>query len=817
MLVSLGLLLRSYRYHFNRCLIVILAMLVGVAGLSAVLVLNETAKRSYRDATQPLLSGVTHRIEAKSNTSLTKKDYAELRRAGLVNLVPVLSQSVAFVASPGEQPQTARFIGMDLFAILSLPKEFRNGVTDENDNISSFFANTWQQGNLLIHPDFAKELGLSAESKVSPVGSDSAAQIAVVEAQGLGRQIVTDIAMLQALLVTNEISSLFVVNGQNTAHIQSLLPEHLVLEPINSGEDAAQLTDSFHLNLMAMALLMFVVCMFVAMNALHLLLIKRLPNLKVLRQLGMQVKHIRMAMLLEVTLLSLILTPLGILLGIELASMLSPSVYKTLESLYAVRISFSQLSFLSLWIKCVTTTLAGAMIAIALPLWQLNQNLSKAKNAGEYSTKNLLWRHLFLIFSGVGGALYALTSGMLWSFIIVALLVFAGCCAVLYVLPLLLVSAKKCVPTKFPLLRWSIADSLRISSHSKIAYCAFFIAVATNIGMNMMVDSFRQATDSWLTQRLNADAYIYTESPAELLNMAQHQAPAIQLEARHTIKGSWANGPLDIYSYPNTTHFRQAMKFDSASHNLWANFQQGQGVLINQQLAFSGEYKVNSNIRFSVAGKTFDKVVAGIYFDYGNPNKQLLLSESEMTRLDTDHRMFAVFSDSPDQLTDFAEQANLLEIEFSMYKTEELLGLSMSTFDQTFSITKSLNIVTLLVAVFSLVTSILIIDMDNQRQRALMRSIGLSKLTLLYLGLGQYLTISTLVCLLAIPFGTLLSWLLINLINVQAFQWSYPLIIESHVIIWVVGLSLFTMTFGVLLSMLKKNQRSLSEETKCLL
>ncbi len=817
MLISLNLLLRSYRVHFNRCLIVILAMLFAVAGLSAVLVLNDTAKRSYQQATQPLLSGVRHRVVAKTGNALTKSDYASLRRLGFINLVPVLSQTVSFFTSPDGQQQTARFVGMDPFAMLSLPPESRAGATNDSGALAQFFVNTWQKGNLLVHPTYAKELKLQSDNEIFFTAEGTSAVMEITDASGMGRQILTDIAVLQALLNTEEITALFVVNGKDISKLTENLPNHLKLESTNSGNEAVQLTDSFHLNLLAMALLMFVVCMFVAMNALHLLLIKRLANLKILRQLGVRIHSIVLAMLIEVGLLCLLLTPVGILLGIELAGLLSPSVYRTLESLYSVRINFDQLSFFSLWVKCFITALIGALIASSLPILQLKQNLSNTGTMSLITNQNRIWRNLFFVFSLSACALLVTTKGMIWSFLIVALLVFSGCAAVLYSLPLLLLKVNTLIPLKYSLIRWSIADSLRISSHSKIAYCAFFIAVATNIGMNLMVDSFRQATDSWLSQRLNANAYIYTESPIQLVNWAQRNAQSIQLEPRYTTQGNLRDTQIDIFSYPDSQHFRQAMTFDFVSRNIWDSFQQGTGVLINQQLANSFGYKLNSNIRFNVGEKSFQKKVVGIYFDYGNPKKQLLLPTSEMKLLDADNRMFAVFSDTPHHLKAFETQLNKVDFELNFYKTEELLGLSMQTFDQTFTITKSLNIVTLLVAVFSLVTSILIIDMDNQKQRALMRSFGVTKLTLLFLGLGQYIILSAIVCLFAVPFGTLLSWLLINLINVQAFQWSYPLIINSSVIYWVIGLSLLTTAVGTLLPMLKNNQLSLNQEIKCLL
>ncbi|KTF07597.1 conserved hypothetical protein, secreted, partial [marine sediment metagenome] len=52
-----------------------------------------------------------------------------------------------------------------------------------------------------------------------------------------------------------------------------------------------------------------------------------------------------------------------------------------------------------------------------------------------------------------------------------------------------------------------------LSSKTRLAVCAFFIALTANIGMNTMTDSFRDATEQWLTQRLYAPFYLYTDAP----------------------------------------------------------------------------------------------------------------------------------------------------------------------------------------------------------------------------------------------------------------------------------------------------------------
>ena len=165
------------------------------------------------------------------------------------------------------------------------------------------------------------------------------------------------------------------------------------------------------------------------------------------------------------------------------------------------------------------------------------------------------------------------------------------------------------------------------------------------------------------------------------------------------------------------------------------------------------------------------------------------------------------------QLKSSLEQS---EFDSSMITTKDLLGLSMETFDHTFVITDSLGIVTLLVAAFSLASSMIIFNLDDKPKQALMRSLGISRQLLLGTNLSQYCGLVSLVCLVAIPFGLILSWLLINLVNLQAFHWRYPLIIEPIVLLKVLLTSVVVVSVSLLFPLLKTANQRLNEDIKWL-
>lgn len=821
MLSTLLLLWASYRLYYLRTLIVIFAILIAGAGFSSVLILNESAKQSYQQASQPLLQQVYSRITSK--TQLTKHDYAKLRTEGFNNLVPVLRERIKIQHPRTGKVLVANVIGMDMFALLSLPPMVHNLAGSEP--AQSKTTNTLVLSNIapfeaIIHKDYAAELELFEEQLLTLDNGKTLPKLWITEQAGLGRQIVLDIGILQSRIGQTGLSEIFVVGELESELVKQLekaIPAHLNFETLVAGEDAAALTDSFHLNLQAMSLLMFVVCMFVVMNALNLLTLKRITHFKLLRQLGVSRSTLYQAMTIEMVLLCLLTTPLSVFLGISLAQILSPAVAQTISSLYNVHIGFYQSSFAGLLLKSFGVVVVGAICALALPIWLLNTRISTT----QYTQPNTKLAGSWLI----GAAICAIAAvivvmignSLLSSFVAIALLVFAGCFTMIDGLPRLLKITERLVPANFPMLKWSLADSVKATGLSKIAYCAFFIAVACNIGMNLMVDSFRQATEDWLAQRLHAQGYLYTSQPEKLAEFHANQPPGAQLIPRKSVDAKIHDIPLSVLSYPSGEQFEQAMVFVDASPMVWAEFASKNGILINQQLALAHGYRLNDTIELSLNQATqLKKQIVGIYYDYGNPGFQSLLSLAEINQYSSTSRMFAVFTSLEQEYQDFSSQLSSSGIDYTLYNTDQLMQVSMQTFDRTFLITKSLNWITLFVAAFSLASSIVIIDMDGRAQRGLVRSLGVSRPRLFQLGLFQYLTASLLVCLVATPFGVALSWLLINLVNAQAFYWTYPLKIFTSSIVGVGAASLVIVAIVSAFPLFAINKRKIIEDIKWL-
>ena len=373
------------------------------------------------------------------------------------------------------------------------------------------------------------------------------------------------------------------------------------MEASFSQQDAQQLEDSFHLNILAMAMLMFVVCLFVVMNALNLLLSQRIENFKVLRQLGVHRQSIFLAVSIELALLCLITTPLGFYLGIVAAKILSPAVSSTLENLYGAHITFAETEMAEILALCFASSFAGAFFAAIYPLKNFNRRLS-SKSGMDIRVANQFTPHWFtfaLLCALLALGILLAFKGLISSFVIIALLLVSGCALMTALVPLILRFTVNHVSPSRYLVRYCLANALLVSNRSKIAFCAFFIAVSANVGMNLMVDSFRQATNGWLEQRLNAPAYIFSDAPQQLAQWQKKHFSDLQLVPRMQRSGHiFGQHNVMFYFRPAGERFEQAIVFEQTLQNHWQLFNQQKAVFVNQQLFYAKELSLGEKFPF---------------------------------------------------------------------------------------------------------------------------------------------------------------------------------------------------------------------------
>ena len=748
LILALRTQLATYRRRFWEPLLIVVAIFIASAGLTAVTLINAGVSSQLK---QFVLGDVpvNFRVVSRSeNNPITRSDYAHLRRQGLNALVAYT--------------QTSDRLAVDTVTLFNLLPETNGGTSQQNS--------------------FAHQAALN------------------------GIEDINQFYRSEVTLQTHPLSGLLVMGALSPEQYKLLeesLPAHLQLAPFELTSSANNLSDSFSLNLWAMGALMVLVSIFIVFNAFNLLLAARTPVLVKLRQLGVSQAILLRVLQLEMFILALVGAVGGVFAGASLVSAITPVLSNIYRFLLDGQFSGGQFSTPRLMLLAVVFCAIAVMIMGLLIRQRLAHSLARRSYLVAAFNRRLkplynVWLLLSLMLVALGAWLVA---SQLQALLYIGLVLITGCTTVVLLMPQLMSLVAQRISTTKPLLHWSMHNAVSLSQRTRLAACAFFIALAANIGMNVMVDSFRQATEQWLEQRLFAPFYLYTDFEGDL--SAEEGAP-VPLLARYG-KDVRVNGQtLELRSFPDGAEYQQYLMLDSHTTNAWSAFYAQRGVFINQQFAYRQGLNTGDAVSLpSNAGLQAFEIV-GVYPDYGNPKAQVLLPEALLSGEYELISAYAAFASSSEQaaleswLNEQSESARLIP-------RSTLIEQSMMVFSRTFLTTDTLNLVTMLVAALSFFVSITLLVMDIKPQLLLLRSVGVSPLRIKLSLFTQYCFIAVSCALLALPFALLLAWLLVNKVNRFAFHWTYPLILDPMIIMQslLIGLGLLLLLMALPLGRLQ--------------
>jgi putative ABC transport system permease protein len=223
-------------------------------------------------------------------------------------------------------------------------------------------------------------------------------------------------------------------------------------------------------------------------------------------------------------------------------------------------------------------------------------------------------------------------------------------------------------------------------------------------------------------------------------------------------------------------------------------------VVISEPLAETFHYQEGDTVTLPTPAGPQPLTVAGVFYDYRTDGPSLWMDISRFRRLWHDTHLNAVrlYLKDPGKVPEV--QARLQERYGSRYR---LLTLShrdlrrgiLRIFDETFALTYALEGVAVVVAIFGIITTFLVLVMERERDLALLQAIGASRCQILGMVLVESGLASVLSFLLGAGCGSLLSLLLILVINKQAFGWTIHLYFtpgiywQSLLLVLVLGLA----------------------------
>ncbi len=803
MRVVLITLLSHYRRHPGQLVMLLLGLWVASALWSGVQAINASARDSYARA-ESLFSTGLDRLERRDGEALTRDDFLALRLAG-VPVSPLLEGSL-------EAPDGTRLtvIGIDP---LTLPGDSGLATTGSSSSSNSgdltgFLSPPWQTQ---LPPDLLDTFGLSRTDAqgATPRLADGRSLPPLTLAPSLPPDtLVMDIAAAAELLESGEGISRLVARPGALGEA----PPGLTLTRADVLVSPGQLTESFHLNLTALALLALVVGLFIVQAALGLALEQRLGMLRTLRALGVSGRALVAALALELLLLGVFGALAGIAGGVWLARALLPDVAATLGSLYGAGVGAELSLPWHYWAGGVAVTLGGLLLAGSGVLWRAAR--LSVLGLGQAQAWRAGFRRQLRMMAAAGGvaALAGLGlaawlsrlppgEGLVAGFGLVAALLLASA---LWLPPLLGVTLAGLthLARRRPLAQWALADLQLQLPRLSLAMMALLVALSANLGVSSMVGGFRLTFLEWLDQRLVADLYLrppaeqfaviddwLAERPevAERLATRRSETRLLAIEPEGTGLGDAVAGhirerhlPVGLYGITPgetlTSRWPLAATRDGREA-AWAAFRDG-AAFVNEQLAVAEGIRPGDRLRLEAPGGEARLHVAAIYPDYGNPRGEVLLTAPHLA-----DRFGAPPGSLGIVLTEGADGA-ALAVELadafalgrdSVQDQRGVKRIATDIFERTFTITRALNALTLGVAALALLASLLAQAGERRRRLAPLWALGVPRMRLGQLQLAQLGGVALTTGLLAIPLGIAITWGLVAVINVAAFGWRLPL------------------------------------------
>ncbi|WP_458791895.1 FtsX-like permease family protein [Yoonia sp. MH D7] len=732
--------------HWRRNPLQLFTLLAGLALATAlwagVQAINAEARASYDAAAATLGEGQFDRLTRRDAQPIAQDTYVALRRGGWL-VSPVIEGRLDGVRIIGVDPLTA-------------PGQLAPSTITGTGDFVGFIS-----GQIFAAPDVTLN-GAITDATLAPGTA------------------IADIGTAQNLLNrVGEIDMLIVAPVQpiTQANLQALAPD-LRLNVAQAGSDIGRLTDSFHLNLTAFGLLSFAVGIFIVHGAIGLAFEQRRGTVRTLRALGVPLRLMVVLMAIELMGFAIIAGFIGIGMGYLIAGALLPDVAATLSGLYGAEVS-GALQLRPVWVLTgMGVAVGGTAIAAGGALWKLSK-MPLLETAQPRALAVVAGRGAKLqAFTSIGllalAGLITLTGGgVIAGFALLGSLLLGSALA----LPMLLSLALKFVSNraKGVITSWFWADTRQQLPGLSLALMALLLAMAANIGVSTMVSSFRLTFVGFLDQRLTSELYVTADTPdqaAKVIAFAASNADATLpiLTTPVTIN----DHPTELYGNRDHATYRDNWKFLDATPAPWGSVHQNDAILINEQLA----RRANLGIGDTVTINKNPFKIAGIYGDYGNPIGQAIIDETHFRTLypDVTADRFGLRM-APEKVADFAAQMTRETgiPATNMINQAGIKAFSLGVFDRTFTVTAALNILTLAVAGFAILMSLLTLTAMRVPQLAPAWAMGLTRRSLGALELSRTLLLALFTALLALPLGLALAWVLLAVINVAAFGWRLPM------------------------------------------
>ncbi|MDE0342787.1 MAG: ABC transporter permease [Deltaproteobacteria bacterium] len=775
----------------------VLGVALGVASVISIRILNQSAVASFAAGVRTIGGAADVVVTGKAGT-LPDAFYPLVRGTpGVAAAWPVFETTVAV---EGQSDMFVRLLGIDLLApspdfwdaLSGLPPETELGVAAR------------RRGWAAATPELAAAMGWSIGDRVKVRDGAQVRELhvgALVDFQRWGaggnrRALVMDIADAQSMFggagILHRIG-VEAAEGSDLAALAALIEDRLggrvdAATPSERTGQARQLLGAFRLNLTALSMVSLLVGTFLVFSSMRACLVWQRREFGVLRSLGSTPAQVLALILGEAALLGVLGVAIGIVAGYWTAIWNLDAVSSTLTNVYMLREIESLEVTGGTLALAVFAGLGGALSGTLLPaldVWRRDTrtllDTYPAQSAGTARARVLFRIGLALM---AGALAWYWLAGWRWrpsGFVLSTV--------VMLCLPLLApwlvqrLTARVRVPDFG--FRYGVRSLGATLANTSFSVSSLSMAVCLLVGITLLVGSFRETLVRWVDRSLTADVFVtatvaarpgpeatLSEDVVERLGRGRDVVSVAPLRRLllPVEGGRVAVVGVDLRRPAARRRLALLSGVDAAARAL----REG-GVLIGEPLSRNASLGVGDKLEIEGPEGAVRLPVSGIYRDYTQGGSVTMDLGLMAEKLGAGPLTSVALVLRPGANAEAAAAAIASRYPAGSLRVRSNRGLKeeiLHVFDQTFAVTRILQVMSLIIAACAITLTLLVVAQEKASEIALYRTLGAFRRQVFLLFLSKGTAMAFLGLTLGFSGGIGLGAILIFVIQKSYFGWS---------------------------------------------
>ena len=779
-----------------RTMLTVFAVALGVAVVVAIELAGEAATGSFRSSLESLTGDADFEISAVGG--LDEQLLGELATLPYPIRVAPRIEGTAVVQG---QRRSVAVLGLDLVGDTSIDqtlwrRSFDSGALTTGDSV-------WVGRRVAREPGDALRLVINGEMREFLVRGILASE----GLAGLTREdlVVMDIAAAQRVLSRQGLLDRIEVRlpkaGDGTdweSLLREALPAGVMLRRRGTRTDEnRKMLSAFRWNLRVLSYISLVVGAFLIYYTISVSVVRRQTEIGILRAVGTTRFGVLAAFLVEAGFLGVLGTVIGLALGRVMADGAVGLMAATVSALYVSstpgEIEFSYWTVVAAALAGIGITLLAAL-APAREAARVPPTDAMASGRRHYIARLKVGRDFFWGALLAGAAYVAslappVEGKPLFGYL-AALLLIAGAALATPALVTWLIRFSSGAVERLMGVEGLLASRSLLGSLARTAVLVSTLstAVAMMASVGIMVGSFRDTVAVWLENRLGADLYLQPAGPAGIdSHPTLDPGLADRIESLDEVSAvdRFRAYPISYNGLPATLGAGQTRVFSRTSNLRFLDggrervmnlLPAGDYVVISEPFAYKHGLGVGDTIELPLRGRAVRFEIIGVYYDYANERGYVIANRETLLKhlpdpAPTNLAIYVKPGVEPAQAREAIENITAGRDVF-MAGNRRLRAAAMQVFDRTFAITYALEAVAIVVAIMGMAGALMALVIDRRREIAVLRFLGAGATQVRRLILVESGLLGLMSNVLGLALGTLLSLILIYVINKQSFGWT---------------------------------------------